>query len=126
MAIIISGISRISSQGKPMRQFRKAINKQLNSPNFLSIAAWTFLSCLLLPMSGCDDPIPGPIGGLVLVIRSFEATKDADIQAISRIEIQTQRIEVMHANMIGGGESSVVVDTQSRTLLIANRGMTDR
>jgi hypothetical protein len=75
----------------------------------------------MLGTAACDDPVPGPIGGIILTFRSFEATK-LDIQKISSIEIETDRVEVQHLQNIGGTASFITVDTQPRVIVIANQG----
>lgn len=73
----------------------------------------------------CDDPVPGTIGGLILTIRSFEATGDPDLKAIKTIEIQTARVEVQHQKTLGGDPSFLLVDSQPRTIIIQNNGQAD-
>ena len=54
----------------------------------------TLLATQILGSTACDDPVPGPIGGLILTIRSFEATSDAELKAIKSVEIHTERVEM--------------------------------
>lgn len=91
------------------------------------LAALTVVTAILqiLGTVACDDPVPGPIGGLILTIRSFEATTDPDLIAINTIEIQTARVEVQHRKTLGGDPSFLIVDSQPRTIIIQNGGQTD-
>lgn len=88
-------------------------------------AAIGALLLTLFALSACDDPVPGPIGGLVLVIRSFEATKVPEIKAIKSIEIRTKRVEVQHSATADGEARFLTVDTQPRSIVIENQGQTD-
>lgn len=84
------------------------------------------LSILSLLFHGCDDPVPGTIGGLILMVRSFEATSDADVKAIDSIEITTSHVEIEHSQAIGTSTRLLSVDTANRTIIIANKPQTDR
>ena len=83
-------------------------------------------SILVFLLSGCDDPTPGPIGGLVLLVRSYQAQQTDAIKSIASIEIQTSRIEVIHRATIGGAESTLIADSHQRNIAIMNNGVTDR
>jgi subtilisin family serine protease len=68
-----------------------------------------------------DDPLEGPIGGIVLVIRSFPAAaKDRELQRIARVEMTINRVEVDHAPVPGAPARRTTIDTQQRRIVIEN------
>lgn len=69
---------------------------------------------------GCDDPTPGPVGGLILVVRTFPAIRDAEIIDVERVVITTRRVEVIHSAALDGATRQLSVDTQPRTIELRN------
>jgi len=76
--------------------------------------------------TGCDDPVPGSIGGLVLLIQSTEALRDAKVANISSIEIKTLRIEAVCSDSLSSTQRMVTLDTQEREIIIVNSGIQNR
>jgi hypothetical protein len=75
-------------------------------------------------IGGCDDPVPGPIGGLVFTLHTMPATKDMEVMGIDRIVIETARVEVISSATPDFGGGKVVVDTQPRTIVVSNKEQT--
>lgn len=77
-----------------------------------------FSCLLLLPLlvaGDCKDP-PGPIGGLVIVIRSFEAPPDSRFSDVVRVVVEFNRIEVVHKSTAEGDSKILVVDEVERRI----------
>jgi subtilisin family serine protease len=80
--------------------------------------------CSALTIGGCDDPPePVPVGGIILMMRTFATTADPDLSAIDHISLLTDHVEVVHADA-AGNESHVTVDTANRLLTLSNRDQT--
>lgn len=80
--------------------------------------------CSALTIGGCDDPPePVPIGGIVLMMRTFGATEDPSLTAIDHITLQTDHVQVVHTDA-AGNESLVTVDTANRLLTLNNQEQT--
>lgn len=78
----------------------------------------------LATICGCDDPPgPGPVGGIILMMRTFGTTADSNLAVIDHISLVTDHVEVEHADA-SGNESYVTVDTATRHLTLNNREQT--
>ena len=75
------------------------------------------VSLVVLIVAGlaCDDALPTTnVGGLVFVIRTFQATS-GKFKDIDRVVVDVDRVEVVHD---GGGK--LVVDTHARQIVLPN------
>jgi hypothetical protein len=88
----------------------------------LAVLGQSLLAAAAALASGCkpDDPLSGPVGGTVLTIRSFPATKSGDLEAIASIHVTTNRVEVDHSQSADGQTTRVVTDTHERDIVIDN------
>lgn len=79
-----------------------------------------------LSLQGCDDAVPGPIGGLVVVIRPIAAPIGSPNDEVDRVEVTYARVEAIHrVNLLDAPESKVVLDSHERTIVLPNAGSTD-
>lgn len=83
-----------------------------------------FLVSILAIVTGCKDP-PGDTGGLVLVIRTFEAAPGTEFADIERIVVGFDQVELIHRDTIDGDERIIVVDDQPRTIELSNENSGD-
>lgn len=72
-------------------------------------------------MFGCDDPVPGEIGGVILTVESVESQEDGKGVEIESLEVHYDRIEAIHRNEQDSEARSVVLDTVDRDILMFNR-----
>lgn len=68
---------------------------------------------------GCDDPVPGPIGGVLLVVRCFEAEAPSRFEEIAAIELRYERIEGI-VRAPSGETARYVLDAADRVVLLPN------
>lgn len=75
----------------------------------------------LLAGLGCDDPVRGPIGGLIVAIRQIPAIANSPFADVERLELTYTRVEAVHRKAIDSNEETkVVLDTQERTIVLVN------
>ncbi len=72
-------------------------------------------------MFGCDDPVPGEIGGVILTIESIESEEDGKGVEIESLEVHYDRVEAIHRNEPDSEARPVVLDTVDRDILMFNR-----
>src|SRR5688500_6139721 len=79
-------------------------------------AAIAVLAAVAMP--ACDDPVPGPIVGLVLVVRTFPSSQ-VELADVDWIEIRARWVVLVYSDSMGG-ESKVTVDTAEREIQVRN------
>jgi len=67
----------------------------------------TFLAALSISGGACNDP-PGDIGGLVVVVRTFEAPAGSRFENIERVIITYDQVDILHRATLGGDDSILV------------------
>lgn len=80
----------------------------------------SFLLLMVAMVTGCDDPVSGPIGGLIFVVRTTPALSNSKLQQIERIDIVTKEVRVVHSQSADGIETQVTVDTGERLIALRN------
>jgi len=73
---------------------------------------------MLVLSVGCDPPVPGPTGGVILVIRTFEAAPSSRFAEVEHIVIQYERLDAIVSGP--GGTSHVTVDSELREVVLVN------
>lgn len=74
---------------------------------------------LCLTVAGCDPPVPGPVGGVVLIIRTEAAARGSRFAEIARIELEYERIEAV-VRASSGLVTHTTVDSEVRFVVLEN------
>ncbi len=85
-----------------------------------SCLASFLVAVFVLPLAGCDDPVPGAIGGLVFTVESIPSVEPDRTAVVERIVLTYNRVEAVHSTEMEGPSQKVVLDSQVRTVEFVN------